>query len=252
MKKKEEKRENLSQPTNTIILEPSKKPKLSTPTQIDTKRGTILTKGEIDSVHEVIPLRFRNRPWRLLYSTREHGISLQTLYKNCLQQGSCLLIVKTENFETLGAFAPEPFLINHAKYYGSGETILFTFKNDKFQTYRWTQKNENFVYSGKQYLSFGGPRPALCLNEELKDGSSYPSDTYGNTESLTSTPNFDCYVAEVWCLDKPAKASDERSHSLDIPRGLNATSSLSGHTRESLDRMDVRGSQTRASLDFFR
>jgi hypothetical protein len=243
--------ELIPEPQNRDILRQNAVPlksKLETPPQFDTKRGSILTKIEIDSIHESLPLRFRNIPWHLLYSTREHGISLQTLYVNCFEQGPCLVVIKTEDFETIGAFSPESFLINQRKYYGSGESFIFSFKNDQYKTYKWTKANENFIFSSKNYLSFGAPKPAICINEDLLHGSSYASDTYGNQQHLTSRQDFDCYVVEVWGLEKKLNIEREtRSHSLDIPRGLSQTES-----RERVQSTDVRGTQTRASLDFFR
>ena len=67
--------------------------------------------------------------------------------------------------------------------------FIFTFKNDLQapEVYKWTTKNEFFVYTEKQSgIGIGmGLKYGLFIKNTMDKGSSAPTLTFGNTESLS-------------------------------------------------------------------
>lgn len=55
-----------------------------------------------------------------------------------------ILVLKDLKDTKFGAYLSEEPKLSFGKFYGNGETYLWTFNNDEFQTYRWTEKNNDF------------------------------------------------------------------------------------------------------------
>ncbi|KAL0478809.1 oxidation resistance protein [Acrasis kona] len=133
-----------------------------TPTLV---KDSILTTDHSKALHAVLPLRFQNREWQLLYSTKHHGISLKTLLTRCDDQGPCVMVIQTTRQEVIGAFVSES-IRDFNRFYGTGETFVYTFhwstttqqedgsthddeqqtKELLFDCFRWTRTNSSFIY----------------------------------------------------------------------------------------------------------
>lgn len=180
-----------------------------------------------------LPNRFIFSDWMLLYSTLEHGCSLNTFYRCCAGKGACILAVKADGGKVFGGFATgwqKPRAGTNNSFYGSGECFLWEVEHIGAQPpmpdgscppppeichpYHWTSENNFFLYSDKEYCAMGsGGHFGLWLDEELLHGGSDISETYQNpclcrrrlTEELEE-PNqvedddtkFVCTVLEVW------------------------------------------------------
>jgi hypothetical protein len=189
-----------------------------TPELIESEKGSVLSSDQLKAIHTVLPHRFQHRRWKLLYSTREHGISLRTLLTRASEQGPSVLVVHTTDAQIIGAFLSEP-LRDFNRYYGTGETFAFSFNDEKvdenlltaekqtellFNCYRWTRANSHFIYSTQNYIAIGGGEKGGCairLDSDLTLGSSYPCETFGNESPLIKANglnDFNIHTVELW------------------------------------------------------
>jgi hypothetical protein len=89
----------------------------------------------------------------LLYSTEDHGFSLQKLVHSALSyEGGVVLFIKTSTGAVLGTVLGEG-LKDKAEFYGTSSTYLFTFA-PAFRTFRSTPSSAdaNFVYCNTKIL----------------------------------------------------------------------------------------------------
>lgn len=174
------------------------------PKVLNTKKNDpLLTDFQRMEFCRVIPNRFKNRDWTLVYSTFEHGMLLSSIYNLMEDQGPFILVVKTTNGITFGAYLACLSLKSKNKYYGGGETFVFTFKNKKFEHYHWSNKNEFLVYSSDSSLYIGGgddTKPAIYLDEDFKRGSSNDCTTF-DSPCLVDEKDFKVFAVELWAFE---------------------------------------------------
>lgn len=139
-----------------------------------------------------LPIRYSRRDWTLLYSLKEHGISLNTLYRNCKDASPIIILVKSVKGNVIGCFCGESVHLS-TKYYGSGESFVFHFPYNRIKTYHWTKKNDFFVHGSTSNLNIGGGTeggPAIQLYGELMKGKTRPCMTF-DSPSLISQKDLD-------------------------------------------------------------
>ncbi|CEM03192.1 unnamed protein product [Vitrella brassicaformis CCMP3155] len=91
--------------------------------------ASLLTPYIVHQISANLPPRLAFRRWSLLYGLKFSGISLQTFYRNLEDKGPCVLLIEDMGGTVFGAYCSEPF--RHAsKYYGTGETFVFTFREE--------------------------------------------------------------------------------------------------------------------------
>ncbi|KAG2392319.1 hypothetical protein C9374_012571 [Naegleria lovaniensis] len=157
------------------------------PLLLNTNRThPITTEFQRKKMVSILPARFHLSNWMLLYSTLEHGTSLRTLYRNTRHAEESILIIKTMDGQVLGAFNPVALNEFGNKYYGSGEILLFSFKNNTtLKVFRWSKLNEFFLRSNDYMICYGGDevgRSALMIHEDLTSGSTNICLTFDNME----------------------------------------------------------------------
>lgn len=167
--------------------------------------------------------------WRLIFSSEKQGHSLNTLYRNCLKEkyskSNNILIIESTTGYYFGSYLSElPRKIethNAKKFYGSGESFLYSFyKNrrkqqeqgeenpkqtnqDRHHKYSWQQLN-NFIATGdNDHFAVGGGKGkhGIWIDSRLCGGSSQPCDTFGNLESLAGERDFVISSMELWVLE---------------------------------------------------
>jgi hypothetical protein len=184
------------------------KPKELPPLKIDS----VMSPLQQNLLRKTLPYRYQNQSWRLVYSTREHGISMGTLYNNCEREEPLLFVIKTKDDCVFGAFTANPIKPRHSHYYGTGESYVFAFDySDELETFHWTQTNKYFQYTGLNYIAFGGSSDetrtnnsswAISIDSDLARGSSFACSTFGNEHSLYDDGNhFEIYAVEVWTIE---------------------------------------------------
>jgi len=68
--------------------------------------------------------------------------------------GPNLMLIQDYNDNIFGAFLSDSLKINK-QFYGGGETCLFKFENQNVNIYKWSYKNDHFIYTDKKYFGIG-------------------------------------------------------------------------------------------------
>ncbi|XP_042304059.1 nuclear receptor coactivator 7 isoform X2 [Sceloporus undulatus] len=164
-------------------------------------QSALLENMHVEQLARCLPARVQGYPWRLVYSTQEHGTSLKTLYRKSTSLDSpVLLIVKDMDNQIFGAYATHPFRFSD-HYYGTGETFLYTF-NPLFKVFKWSGENTYFINGDVTSLELGGGdgRFGLWLDADLYHGRSNCCSTFNN-DILSKKEDFVIQDVEVWTFE---------------------------------------------------
>ncbi|KAM6355597.1 nuclear receptor coactivator 7 isoform 1-T4 [Podargus strigoides] len=163
--------------------------------------SALLENMHIEQLARRLPARVQGYPWRLAYSTLEHGTSLKTLYRKSASLDSpVLLVVKDMDNQIFGAYATHPFKFSD-HYYGTGETFLYTF-SPNFKVFKWSGENTYFINGDTSSLELGGGggRFGLWLDADLYHGRSNSCSTFNN-DILSKKEDFIIQDVEVWTFE---------------------------------------------------
>ncbi|XP_055728485.1 nuclear receptor coactivator 7-like isoform X2 [Salvelinus fontinalis] len=163
--------------------------------------SALLQDTHIEKLACRLPARVQGYPWRLAYSTVEHGTSLKTLYRSLLEVDSpVLLVIKDMNNQLFGGYSTHPFRVSE-HCYGTGETFLFSFCPE-IKVYRWTGENSYFVKGNIDSLQMGGGggQIGLWLDADLYHGTTSSCATFHN-QPLSSQKDFIIHSVEVWAFE---------------------------------------------------
>ncbi|XP_069090914.1 nuclear receptor coactivator 7 isoform X2 [Pleurodeles waltl] len=163
--------------------------------------SALLEDVHVEKLAQRLPARVQGYPWRLVYSTLEHGTSLKTLYRKTASIDSpVLLVIKDMDNQVFGAYATHPFKFSD-HYYGTGETFLYTFTPD-FKVFKWTGDNSYFINGDLVSLELGGGSGGfgLWLDADLYHGRSKHCETFNN-ETLSKKEDFIVQDVEVWTFE---------------------------------------------------
>ncbi|XP_049627057.1 nuclear receptor coactivator 7 isoform X2 [Suncus etruscus] len=163
--------------------------------------SALLENMHIEQLARRLPARVQGYPWRLAYSTLEHGTSLKTLYRKSKSLDSpVLLVIKDMDNQIFGAYATHPFKFSD-HYYGTGETFLYTF-SPNFKVFKWSGENSYFINGDITSLELGGGggRFGLWLDADLYHGRSNSCSTFNN-DILSKKEDFIVQDLEVWTFD---------------------------------------------------
>ncbi|KAG5271326.1 hypothetical protein AALO_G00178480 [Alosa alosa] len=161
----------------------------------------ILLDQHLERLVAHLPAQTQGYPWRLVYSTVVHGISLRTLYSNMASvDRPVLLVIKDMENQVFGAFSSHPFRVSNSCY-GTGETFLYTF-SPEFKMFSWTGENSYFVKGFRDSLQLGGGGGpfGLWLDDDLNHGSSFSCSTFNN-QPLSGHHDFAVQELEVWTFE---------------------------------------------------
>uniref|UniRef100_A0A8C8VG23 Nuclear receptor coactivator 7 n=1 Tax=Pelusios castaneus TaxID=367368 RepID=A0A8C8VG23_9SAUR len=163
--------------------------------------SALLENMHIEQLARCLPARVQGYPWRLAYSTLEHGTSLKTLYRKSASLDSpVLLVIKDMDNQLFGAYATHPFRLSD-HYYGTGETFLYTFSSN-FKVFKWSGENTYFINGDVSSLELGGGggRFGLWLDADLYHGRSNSCSTFNN-DILSKKEDFIIQDVEVWTFE---------------------------------------------------
>uniref|UniRef100_G3TCT7 Nuclear receptor coactivator 7 n=1 Tax=Loxodonta africana TaxID=9785 RepID=G3TCT7_LOXAF len=163
--------------------------------------SALLENMHIEQLARRLPARVQGYPWRLAYSTLEHGTSLKTLYrKSASLDNPVLLVIKDMDNQIFGAYATHPFKFSD-HYYGTGETFLYTF-SPNFKVFKWSGENSYFINGDISSLELGGGggRFGLWLDADLYHGRSNSCSTFNN-DILSKKEDFIVQDLEVWTFE---------------------------------------------------
>eukprot|EP00793_Prasinoderma_coloniale_P004407 PRCOL_00000167-RA len=173
--------------------------------------SVILSKSHAAALRAALPPVLRLcEGWTLLYSTKQHGISLQTLLRrntdsgvgcgNNTGKGAALTVVRDAGGAAFGCFTSERWRTNQQRYYGDGQSFVFTLLPHPVAHF-WTRRNNYFQLADAESVACGGGGGwALWLDGELSHGNSGYCDTFGNG-CLASAESFEIAHVEVYGFD---------------------------------------------------
>ena len=92
-------------------------------------------------------------------------------------------------------------IVESPKFYGSGETFLFSLSPEPTKCYFWQGENYYFMMGTSEYFTVGAGDGnfALYLDDMLLKGTSNRSLTFFN-DVLSGSSSFDILTLEVWCF----------------------------------------------------
>ncbi|KAJ3107532.1 hypothetical protein HDU97_003837 [Phlyctochytrium planicorne] len=141
------------------------------------------------------PLLKEASTWKLIYSLDRHGISMQSLYRNCEGETSAsLIVVKDTNGTLFGAFSNEPLHVKTG-FFGNGSRFGICAATCGLTLFT-SGANDYLVLCEPHFIAFGGGegRFGLWLSEDLDHGHSEPCLTFAN-DHLSDNPDF--HVASI-------------------------------------------------------
>ncbi|KAF6203947.1 hypothetical protein GE061_002285 [Apolygus lucorum] len=165
-------------------------------------RGTteILTEEHRKQLSRHLPARAEGYTWTLVFSTSQHGFSLNSLYRKMANIQSPILMVIEDTFNNVfGALTSCPLQISD-HFYGTGESFLYRFAPD-LKVYKWTGENTYHIKGDYEALCIGAGdgKFGLWLDGDLNVGRSESCSTYNN-EPLSSNLNFTMKTLECWAF----------------------------------------------------
>ncbi|KAJ4827966.1 hypothetical protein Tsubulata_009496 [Turnera subulata] len=140
-----------------------------------------------------IPNIVKGCQWVLMYSTLKHGISLRTLIRKSAElPGPCLLITGDRQGAVFGGMLDCPLKPTaKRKYQGTNQSFVFTTVYGEPRLFRPTGANRYYYMCLSDILALGGGGNfALRLDGDLLNGTSGPSETFGNS-CLAHTSEFE-------------------------------------------------------------
>lgn len=161
----------------------------------------IVTDHVRKSMYKKLPVRCQGYSWKLVFSTAQHGFSLNSLYRKMTDVESAVMVfIQDTNQNVFGALVSCSLHVSEL-FYGTGESFLFSF-HPEFQVFPWTGENTFFVKGNNESLYIGGGDGnfGLWLDGDLYQGRTQPCKTYNNPP-LTDTEDFIIKTVECWCFE---------------------------------------------------
>ena len=104
-------------------------------------------------------------------------------------------------YSRFGAFVSKAFNINRVSF-GCGETFVFRINKKKLQVWKWTGRNNLFIFCTAETLCIGidDGKFAISLDDCLDRGRTQACATFDN-ELLTPSGDFHVASIEVWIFE---------------------------------------------------
>jgi len=183
----------------------------------------LLSKEQMMSIWDELPERISSVKPTLAYSSDEHGVSLTTFFNRVDKYEPTIMVIKNTNKEVFGAYCSSSWAQRNCKddkglrmrYFGTGETFLFKFKEGSAATkYEWVKKDDSdseeeedkkkdrakelFMSADKTMITIGGGGgTAIYLDENLRFGQTESCQTFDN-EPLCADRDFTISAIEVF------------------------------------------------------
>ncbi|XP_050433175.1 nuclear receptor coactivator 7 isoform X3 [Adelges cooleyi] len=160
----------------------------------------ILTEEHRKQLSRHLPARAEGYMWSLVFSTLQHGFSLNSMYRKMSKiESPILLVIQDTQNNVFGALTSCALKMSD-HFYGTGESLLYTFCPD-FQVYNWTGDNMYFIKGNNESLSIGAGdgKFGLWLDGDLNQGRTEACNTYGN-DPLVPEQDFVVKILECWAF----------------------------------------------------
>ncbi|CAH1117849.1 unnamed protein product [Phaedon cochleariae] len=160
----------------------------------------ILTDRHRECLCRHLPARAEGYAWTLVFSTSQHGFSLNSMYRKMYKlESPVLMVIEDTDNNVFGALTSCALHVSD-HFYGTGESLLFSFTPD-FKVFNWTGENLYFIKGNNESLSIGAGdgKFGLWLDGDLYIGRSESCKTYGN-DPLTPKRDFVVKTLECWAF----------------------------------------------------
>nr|XP_012150146.1 PREDICTED: nuclear receptor coactivator 7 isoform X2 [Megachile rotundata] len=147
-----------------------------------------------------LPARAEGYLWSLVFSTSQHGFSLNSMYRKMAKiESPILLVIEDTEGNVFGALTSCALHVSD-HFYGTGESLLFRF-TPRFQAFNWTGDNLYFIKGNNESLAIGAGdgKFGLWLDGDLYQGRTQSCSTYGN-EPLAPREDFVVKTLECWAF----------------------------------------------------
>ncbi|XP_050515362.1 oxidation resistance protein 1 isoform X6 [Diabrotica virgifera virgifera] len=147
-----------------------------------------------------LPARAEGYAWTLIFSTSQHGFSLNSMYRKMFKlESPILMVIEDTDNNVFGALTSCALSVSD-HFYGTGESLLFSFTPD-FKVFNWTGENLYFIKGNNESISIGAGdgKFGLWLDGDLYIGRSESCQTYGN-DPLTPKIDFVVKTLECWAF----------------------------------------------------
>ena len=120
-----------------------------------------------------------------IFQSTEHGGNLQTLYRKCSEYSEsyehAILLVKTTDNAVFGAYLDVMPQFKQDKFQGTPASFVFSL-SPSVQKYTCVGEKARVGLFDKDYLcvGFDGKGPAIRVDDLLKTGRTYESETFRN------------------------------------------------------------------------
>ncbi|CAD8050522.1 unnamed protein product [Paramecium sonneborni] len=166
------------------------------------QQSKIFDNDELNQIIAHIPSIYKTSNWTLIFSNIINGSSFQTLLHKCENRSPLILVIQDVNECKFGAYLNESLQLTFGKFFGNGETFLWTLKQNEFQAFRWTETNNYFIFCESDGFAIGcGDQFGLYINQSLTTGNTNKCETYKN-DLLTVTNDFSIKTLELWSLSE--------------------------------------------------
>lgn len=176
---------------------------------VTSEESSIASQAQLQQISRWLSEGHASKSWKLTYSLRQHGASLDALLalnttrktrSGITVSDPCIILIEDSWGYVFGGFV-SPGFQSKSTYYGNGESFVFSLMPVP-RVYKWTSVNELIVLSNEKCFAMGGGGDgfAIQLDDELDTGVSSRSDTFNN-DTLSSNEFFKCLNVEVWSLE---------------------------------------------------
>lgn len=165
-------------------------------------KSNIFSEKQLIELHNNLPNINRFKNFKLLYSFEKDGISFSTFYQKVSGFQQSIIVIEDDMQNVFGVYLSEE-IRNSQKFYGTGETFLFSFfKSVKIHCFQSTMENDFFIYTDDEIISFGCEDKyfSLSVRNDFLKGTSRKTKTYNNP-CLSYNENFFVKKFEVWTLE---------------------------------------------------
>ncbi|XP_025987962.1 nuclear receptor coactivator 7 isoform X4 [Solenopsis invicta] len=160
----------------------------------------ILSEEHREELCRHLPARAEGYQWTLVFSTSQHGFSLNSMYRKMAKiESPILLVIEDTEGNVFGALTSCSLHVSD-HFYGTGESLLFRF-TPRFQCFNWTGDNLYFIKGNNESLAIGAGdgKFGLWLDGDLYQGRTQSCSTYGN-EPLAPREDFVVKTLECWAF----------------------------------------------------
>lgn len=193
-------RSHYSRPMLSTFIKPAPKKKKVSHFSLEVfdtiDPSAIITPDQINDVRESLPSRLRKSKWTLLYTLNKDGSSFTQFSKKTKGKENCIILIKTDGGDAIGAYSPAGFG-GDREYYSNGESFVFTFF-PAYASYKWSKTTQYFISASSEEIAVGGGGgAAIWLDDQFLNGFSEKCNAF-NSPPLASSVDFKVIELEIW------------------------------------------------------